>query len=94
MKNSHSVIKRIQMTEKATALSADQNKYLFEVDRAANKVEIKAAVEDLFGVTVDKVNTMRYTGKRKRERTVRFGKRADWKRAVVTLKDGDKIDLT
>ena len=55
---------------------------------------IKAAVEDLFGVNVEKVNTMRYLGKRKRERTAKYGKRSDWKRAVVTLKEGEKIDLT
>ena len=94
MKNPNDVIRKIQLTEKGTILSETQNKYLFEVDREANKLEIKAAVEDLFGVTVQKVNTMRYLGKRKRERTARYGKRADWKRAVVTVKEGDKIDLT
>lgn len=94
MKNRNAVIRRIQLTEKGTELSGTQNKYFFEVDRSANKMEIKAAVEELFSVGVQKVNTMRYAGKRKRERTVRYGQRADWKRAVVTLKEGDKIDLT
>jgi large subunit ribosomal protein L23 len=74
-------------------LRADQNKYLFKVDPAANKLEIKLAVEDFFKVKVVKVNTMNYDGKKRRERTLHYGKKADWKRAVVTLKDGDKIDL-
>jgi len=94
MKIERPVIKRIQLTEKGTGASEKYGKYFFQVDRLANKMEIKKAVEKSFGVSVVKVNTMRYSGKRKRERTVRYGKRADWKRAVVTLKEGDSIDLT
>lgn len=94
MRNLDSVIKEIQITEKGTALTKSGNKYLFRVDPSANKMEIKRAVEVHFGVSVEKVNTMRYLGKKKRERTVRYGKTADWKRAVVTLKEGSKIDLT
>ena len=93
MKNQNAVIKRMQLSEKGSELAA-QNKYLFEVDRAANKLEIKQAVESLYSVKVKSVNTMRYEGKRKRERTARYGKRPDWKRAVVTLVEGDNIDLT
>lgn len=94
MKDSASIVKGIQLTEKATVLGEKENKYMFKVHPNANKIEIKKAVENIYNVSVVGVNTMRYQGKRKRERTVRFGKRSDWKRAVVTLKDGDKIDLT
>ena len=86
------VIRKIQVTEKGTTLQA-QNKYLFEVHPDSNKIDVKRAVEKLFKVSVTGVNTMNYKGKRKRERTVRYGKRSDWKRAVVTLKDGDSIEM-
>jgi large subunit ribosomal protein L23 len=56
-------------------------------------MEIKRAVQDFFKVTVLKVNTMNYMGKKRRERTLHYGRRVDWKRAIVTLKAGDKIDL-
>ena len=90
--DSRSVILELQVTEKGTDLSTRHNKYLFRVAKGANKTEIKRAVEALFSVRVSGVNTMNYAGKRKRERTVGYGKRADWKRAVVTLKAGDSID--
>jgi large subunit ribosomal protein L23 len=93
MKNPGAVIRSIQLTEKGSELSETQNKYLFKVAPGANKMEIKQAVEDLFNVSVVAVNTMNYRGKRKRERTIRYGKRADWTRAVVTLKEGSRIDL-
>jgi len=92
MKDLGHVVKRVQITEKGTGLVAE-NKYLVEVHPSANKIEIRRAVEALFNVSVTGVNTMNYRGKRKRERTVRFGKRSDWKRAVVTLKQGDTIDV-
>lgn len=91
--DSKRVIQKLQVTEKGTAQQADSNKYFFEVHPDANKIEIAKAVEEMFKVDVIGVNTMRYQGKRKRERTVRFGRRADWKRAIVTLKDGSKIDM-
>ncbi|MDA0321997.1 MAG: 50S ribosomal protein L23 [Verrucomicrobia bacterium] len=92
-KNPYGIVRNIQMTEKGSAMLA-QNKYLFEVARDANRVEIKGAVELLFKVDVTKVNTMNYRGKMKRDRTQRgFGKRADWKRAVVTLAEGQEIPL-
>jgi large subunit ribosomal protein L23 len=79
-------------TEKGTNL-LPFNKYLFWVDRGANKIDIKSAVEEVYKVKVEKVNTMTVKGKKKR---VRFaeGKTPDWKKAVVTLKAGDKIDVT
>ena len=93
MKELGQIVKEIQLTEKGTALREIGNKYFFKVAPRANKVEIKNAVEQLFKVKVDKVNTMNYEGKRKRERSARFGRRADWKRAVVTLQAGSTIDL-
>ena len=92
-KDAGAIIKRIDLTEKGTAQSETKGKYFFKVDPSANKVEIKRAVEELFKVTVAKVNTMNYSGKRKRLRSVRYGQRPDWKRAVVTLKAGSKIEL-
>ncbi len=94
MKEAQQVVKNIIVTEKGTRLTEKENKYLFRVDATANKVDIKRAVEQLFGVKVDAVNTMRRKGKLKRERTMRYGRTSGWKRAVVTLKDGDTIDLT
>lgn len=94
IKENSRIVRRIQVTEKATGLADSAKQYFFEVDRTANKIEIKDAVEKLFDVRVDKVNTMRYSGKRKRVRGQwRMGQRSDWKRAVVTLKDGYKIEL-
>jgi large subunit ribosomal protein L23 len=88
-------IKKIQITEKGTALAekGKQPKYLFRVEPSANKLQIKQAVEKFFNVKVAKVNTMNYLGKKKRLRTARYGKKADWKRAVVTLKEGNKIEV-
>lgn len=91
--DSRQVIQELQVTEKGTMLQSAQNKYFFRVNLAANKLQIKQAVEERFGVKVASVNTLRYEGKRKRERSVRFGRRADWKRAVVTLREGSSIDL-
>lgn len=94
MKEAQQIIKTLVVTEKGTRLMEAENKYLFKVFDHANKVEIKRAVEELFGVSVEKVNTLRRKGKRKRERTMRYGRTAGFKRAVVTLKTGDSIDLT
>ena len=85
------IIKSVQITEKGSALS-EMNKYLLIVDRNANKTEIKKAVASLFNVTVLAVNTQLYKGKPKMLRTRRVVKTPDWKRAVVTLKAGDRID--
>lgn len=93
MKNSADLIKKILLTEKGTALSEEQNKYLFRVAIEANKVEIKRAVEELFSVRVMAVNTMRRKGKKKRQRTAHYGTTAAWKRAVVTLHSDDTINL-
>jgi large subunit ribosomal protein L23 len=93
MKLSQAIIRGVQLTEKGTRLSAAENKYFLEVAPGANKIEIRQAVEKMFKVTVLKVNTLNYLGKLRRERTMRYGRRPGWKRAVVTLKPGDKIEL-
>ena len=79
------------VSEKAYGL-LDENKYTFLVRKDANKTEIKIAVEQVFGVRVLNVNTLNRQGKRLRTRTG-FGKRKDTKRAIVSLAEGDRIDL-
>jgi large subunit ribosomal protein L23 len=87
-----SIIKRPIMTEKADQLKTAHNKYSFEVALDANRIDIKRAVEELFRVKVLKVTTQRIRGKIKR--MGRFeGKRPDWKKAIVTLAEGNKIDI-
>lgn len=91
MRDPRYVLKKPIITEKSMDLQAD-NKYTFSVDPNANKLEIKHAVEFMFKVKVLNVNTMRVKGKNKR--VGRFqGKTNDWKKAVVTLKPGDKIEM-
>ena len=84
MKNVYDIIRRPVITEQSMADVADK-KYVFIVDINANKTEIKAAVEAVFGVKVAKVNTIRMQGKVKRMGAQPAGKRADYKKAVVTL---------
>ena len=81
------------ITEKSEGLSDNQNKYSFIVDKRANKVEIKKAVESLFGVKLKAVNTLVRKGKVKRFRGI-VGKQSDFKKAIVTLVDGQSIDVT
>ncbi len=87
------IIQTASLTEKASLLSEKLNKYVFRVSPRANKVQIKAAIEKLFGKKVIDVNTCNYAGKKKRERSANFGRKAHWKKAIVTLKEGEKIDL-
>lgn len=94
MKPTLAIIKKVMLTEKGTRLSTDHNQYLFNVHPDANKIEIKKAIEEMFKVSVVRVNTMNRIGKMKRDRRFRMGRRASVKRAVVTLKAGDKIELT
>ena len=94
MKDPRVVIQEMLLTEKGTGLTEKQNKYLFRVHPGANKIEIKNAVQKIFNVKVTGVNTMNRPGKNKRLRTMNYGKTSSWKRAVVTLKEGDKIELT
>jgi large subunit ribosomal protein L23 len=90
MKNIHDVLKGPILTEKSTAQKETANKVTFEVDRRANKIEIKQAVEKIFKVKVIDVETMVVRGKVKRYKNL-LGKRSDWKKAVVTLKPGEKV---
>ncbi len=84
----HDIIRRPIITEKSMDQVADR-KYTFEVAKGANKIEIKKAVEEIFKVEVERVTTMNYKGKPKRQ-GMHFGKRADWKKAVVKLTPGSK----
>lgn len=93
MNEPYDIIDTVRLTEKASLLTEKHNQYTFRVARHANKVQIKRAIETLFGKAVVKVNTCNYLGKKRRERTAAFGKKNDWKKAIVTLKAGEKIEL-
>lgn len=92
--NSFEVIKTVRMTEKGTTQGEKFNQYTVVADRRANKIQIRRAVEELFKVKVVRVNTVNVRGKFRRQRTTQAGKAPDWKKALVTLKEGDKISLT
>ena len=92
MEDAYKVIRRPMITEKSTLQKEMNNQLAFEVDRRANKIEIKKAVERVFKVRVKDVRTMNYQGKQKRlGRTV--GRRPHWKKAIVTLQPGEKIEF-
>jgi large subunit ribosomal protein L23 len=92
MMDSTEVIVRPILTEKMTNLKELNNQYAFQVDRRANKIEIKSAIEQRFDVTVTNVRTINVRGKKRR--MGRFeGKRAQWKKAIVTLQTDDVIDF-
>ena len=91
MKNPHDIVKGLIRTEKGSVMLT-LNKYLFWVDTKANKVEIRGAIESIYKVKVDKVNTLNVKGKPKRVRYT-VGMTSGWKKAVVTLKEGNKIDV-
>jgi len=93
VKDPHQIVKRPVITEMAARLMDKENKYVFRVDPAANKREIRQAVETLFNVEVDRVTTMNIRGKIKTYRLRQYGKTANWKKAIVTLKEGYSIDL-
>ena len=92
MKDITTIIKKPLITEKGTMLRQDHNQVVFAVDKNSNKIEIKNAVEKLFKVNVEDVKTIVVKGKKKR-----VGRweslRSDWKKAVVTLKEGDTIEF-
>lgn len=88
---SYDIIRKPVITEKSMSVMAD-NKYTFIVSPTANKVQIKKAVEEIFNVKVEDVKTMRVEGKTKRV-GVHIGKRADYKKAVVTLAEGSNIEF-
>ena len=86
----YQIIKRPLITEKGIRLNDEDNTVVFRVDRRANKLQIKHAVETLFQVEVLKVNTLNVLGKKRRVR-FREGKKPDWKKAYVTLREGESI---
>lgn len=88
----YDIIKRPLITEKTTIQKDSYNQVSFEVDRQANRVEIKRAIEKIFNVRVAQVQTMQIKGKTKRRGWV-TGKRKDWKKAIVTLLPGERIDF-
>jgi large subunit ribosomal protein L23 len=90
------VLRKPLLTEKVSLLTEKLNRYAFKVDPKANKIQIKAAVEAMFGVTVTAVNTMKYAGKLKSRYTKAgtvTGRPASYKKAIITLKDGETIDF-
>ena len=92
--NTFDVIKTVRLTEKGTRQGELFNQYTVVADRRANKIQIRKAVQELFNVTVLAVNTVNVRGKARRQRTAQAGATSDWKKAIVTLKEGDKISLT
>ena len=92
--NPFEIIKTVRLTEKGTRQGQDHNQYTVVADPRANKMQIRQAVQELFKVKVVKVNTLNVSGKYRRQRTKQAGQTSDWKKAIVTLKAGDKIVLT
>jgi len=92
--NAFTIIKTVRVTEKGSVQAEAANQYTVVADRRANKMEIRRAVQELFKVKVLQVNTLNVRGKPRRQMTKQAGWTSHWKKAVVTLKDGDKILLT
>ena len=90
------VLKKPLLTEKVSQLTEKLNRYAFKVDHRANKIQIKGAIEAMYGVSITAVNTMKYMGKLKSRNTKAgavTGRAAAYKKAIVTLKDGETIDF-
>ena len=92
MKDHYTVLKKPLLTEKSNLIKEELNQIVFEVNKKANKIEIEEAVEKLFKVNVIKVRTFTMLGKRKRMGRTE-GRTSSWKKAIVTLKEGDRIDF-
>ena len=92
--NAFEIVRTVRLTEKGTRQGEKYNQYTVVADPRANKAEIRQAVQDLIKVKVVKVNTLNVTGKHRRQRTKQAGQSLSWKKAIVTLKEGDKIVLT
>jgi large subunit ribosomal protein L23 len=92
--NPFEIIKTVRVTEKGTMQADQYNQYTVVADRRASKDQIRQAVQELFKVKVLRVNTGNMLGKLRRQRTRQAGKSPDWKKAIVTLKSGDRITLT
>jgi len=90
------ILRKPLLTEKVTQLTEKLNRYAFIVDPRANKIQIKAAIEQMYGVNITDVNTIRYVGKLKTRNTKAgavSGRVATYKKAIITLKDGETIDF-
>jgi len=92
--NAFEIIKTARLTEKGTRQGEKYNQYTVVADRRATKPQIRQAVQELFKVKVIRVNTLNVHGKARRQRTTQAGRTMNWKKAIVTLKEGDKIVLT
>ncbi len=93
MKDIYQVIKNVRLSEKASLLQEQNNEVVLEVDRNANKLEIKQAVETIFDKKVIKVRTANYDGKIRRKRRGDQGRPPSYKKAIVRLADGQSLDL-
>ncbi len=94
MKDPYQIIRYPLITERSTILREEKNKYTFRVDKRANKIEIKKAIATIFpGVEVLSVNTINVRGKPKSSRNNKRGRRSDWKKAIVTLRSEDTIEI-
>ena len=93
MINAEHVLKQMRLTEKSNKLSAEYSQYTFEIAPDATKHTVREAVEQTFKVTVTRVNIQNMPGKNKRSRQGRPSKTSEYKKAIVTLKQGDKIEL-
>ena len=91
--NAFEIIRTVRLTEKGTRQGENFNQYTVVADPRANKTQIRQAVQELFKVKVTKVNTLNVRGKPRRLRTTP-GRSPNWKKAIVTLKEGDKIVIT
>jgi len=93
-RTAHDIVVRPVVTERSSRVQAEHNQYTFEVCTTATKIEIRGAVEELFDVKVKSVRTMNYIGKKRRVGRQRIkGSRASWKKAIVTLAEGEEIDV-
>jgi large subunit ribosomal protein L23 len=92
--NAFEIIKTVRLTEKGTRQGEKYNQYTVVADPRANKTQIRQAVQELFKVNVTRVNTLNVRGKERRKRTIQAGQTNAWKKAIVTLKEGQKIVLT
>lgn len=93
MHRSTEIVRTVRLTEKSALLGEAYSKYVFEVAPSANKIQIRRAIEELFGKKVVSVNTSNYSGKLRRKRTAAEGVTSNWKKAVVTLAAGERIEL-
>jgi large subunit ribosomal protein L23 len=93
MNDPYAVIKTVVLSEKSNTLTEEKNKYTFKVDKKATKIDVARAVKAIWGVDAQSVNTINCKGKKRRQRTKFAGTTANWKKAIVTLKTDDSIDI-